>query len=262
MLNIHVNECDFHMADQGPRDGAAVVFANSLGTDLRLWDALIPHLPGGLRLIRYDMRGHGLSETTPGPYSIELLADDAAGLIRALELRDVVFIGLSIGGLVGQSLALRHGDLLRGLVISNSAAKIGDAEMWNARIAAIREGSIAAISGATMERWFSPAFRATPALGPWQRMMERQPQEGYTACCAAIAAADLRDDLPALRLPVQVIGGGLDGSTPPDLVRATAALIAGADYAEIAGAAHLPCVEAPADYAAILARFFERIGHV
>ena len=131
MRIIEANGAALHVADSGPArgtpDGPALVFANSLGTDLRLWDALIPHLPDGLRLVRYDKRGHGLSEETPGPYSIEQLADDAAGLIEALGLRDVVFVGLSIGGLIGQSLAARHPGTLAGLVISNSAAKIGEA---------------------------------------------------------------------------------------------------------------------------------------
>ncbi|MDO5529707.1 MAG: 3-oxoadipate enol-lactonase [Paracoccus sp. (in: a-proteobacteria)] len=262
MLTLRTNDCDLHYTDEGPKDGAAVVFANSLGTDLRLWDAVLPHLSRGLRLIRYDKRGHGLSEAPAGPYQIEQLAEDAAGLIRGLGLRDVVFVGLSIGGLIAQSLALRHRDLLRGIVISNSAAKIGDPSMWEARIKAIDEGGIGAISATTMERWFSPAFRATPALGPWQRMMERQPQEGYIACCRAIADADFRDALGGLDLPVQLIGGALDGATPPELVRETAALIPGAEYAQIEGAAHLPCVEAPGEYAAILNAFLRRLDHV
>lgn len=261
METTRVNGVELLYADQGPKDGPAVMFANSLGTDFRLWDDLLPHLPVGLRLIRYDKRGHGLSEETPGPYSIEQLADDAAGLIRYLGLRDVVFVGLSIGGLIGQSLAARHGDLLRGLVISNSAAKIGDAEMWQARIAAIRAEGLASIGAVTMERWFSPAFRTSGAADPWQRMLERQPLDGYAACCEAIAAADLRQAITGLRLPVQLIAGSRDGSTPPEIVRATADLIPGARYDVIEGAGHLPCVEAPAPYAAILNRFLKETGH-
>jgi 3-oxoadipate enol-lactonase len=257
-----VNGAGLHYTDEGPRSGKALVFANSLGTDHRLWNALMPHLPHGLRLVRYDKRGHGLSESAPGPYTIDSLADDAAGLIRHLELSDVVFVGISIGGIIGQSLAARHGDLLRGLVISNSAPKIGTAEMWNTRIAAIRGGGIATIGAATMERWFSPDFRAGEAVHLWQRMLERQPLDGYIACCEAIAAADLTDAARALSLPVQLIGGTLDGSTPPDLVRATADLIKGAAYAEIEGAGHLPCVEAPEAYAQILVRFLKEIDHV
>lgn len=262
MQHVTINDTGLHYADQGPRDGAALVFANSLGTDLRVWDAVLPHLPDGLRIIRYDKRGHGLSQETPGPYSIRQLADDAAGLIRHLGLRDVVFVGLSIGGLIGQSLASRHGDLLRGLVISNSAAKIGEADMWRDRIAAIRADGLPSIGAATMERWFSPEFRASGNAAPWQRMLERQPLGGYAACCEAIASADLRAETARLELPVQLIAGELDGATPPQIVQDTADLIAGSRMEVIKGAGHIPCVETPQTYTAILSRFLKEIGHV
>ena len=262
MQIIDANGIGLHVADQGPKDGKPVVFANSLGTDLRLWDALLPLLPSGLRLVRYDKRGHGLSANPAGPYTVEQLADDAAGLIGALGLKDVVFVGLSIGGLIGQALALRHPDLLKALVISNSAAKIGTAQMWNDRVNAIREFGLQVVAAPTMERWFSPAFRATPDLALWQRMLERQPADGYIACCQAIAAADLRKQVPGLKLPVQMIAGSLDGSTPPELVRASGQLIPGAGYSEIDGAGHLPCVEAAPAYAKILNAFLKEVGHV
>lgn len=261
MRAIQANGAELHVALSGPETGPAVMFSNSLGTDLRVWDALLAHLPPGLRLLRYDKRGHGLSEETPGPYRIETLADDAAALIEALGLGRVVFVGLSIGGLIGQSLAARRPDLLAGLVISNSAARIGDAATWGARIDAIREGGLASIAAPTMERWFSPAFRAQGCDGPWRRMLARQPQDGYIACCEAIAAADLTEAARALSLPVQVIAGGHDGSTPPELVRATADIIPGARFDVIAAAAHIPCVETPAAHAAILSRFLKEIGH-
>lgn len=262
MQIIDVNDVQLHYADHGPQDGPAVVFANSLGTDFRLWDRLLPHLPRGLRVVRYDKRGHGLSEETPGPYSIDQLADDAAGLIRALDLREAVFVGLSIGGLIGQSLAARHGALLKALVVSNSAAKIGDAAMWQGRVAAIRKDGLTAIAAPTMERWFSPGFRAKGAAAPWQRMLERQPVQGYIACCEAIAAADLSDSTAHLSLPVHFIGGETDGSTPPALMRATADLVKGARLDVIEGAGHLPCVEDPEAYAMILNRFLKEVGHV
>lgn len=261
MQIFNANGVGLHIADQGPKDGKAVVFANSLGTDLRLWDALLPLLPKGLRLVRYDKRGHGLSAEPEGPYTIDELADDAAALIDGLGLKDVVFVGLSIGGLIGQALALRRPELLRALVISNSAAKIGTDQMWNDRINAIREFGLAVVAAPTMERWFSPAFRATPELALWQRMLERQPAAGYIACCQAIAAADLRKQVGALKLPVQMIAGSLDGSTPPELVRASGQLIAQAAYAEIDGAGHLPCVEAAPQYAQILNAFLKEVGH-
>ena len=118
------------------------------------------------------------------------------------------------------------------------------------------------IGAATMERWFSPGFIASGAAAPWQRMLERQPLDGYAACCEAIAAADLRGDAARLRLPVQLIAGARDGSTPPDLVGDTARLIADARFDVIPDAGHIPCVETPAAHAAILARFMKEIGHV
>ncbi|MFD0857418.1 3-oxoadipate enol-lactonase [Roseovarius aquimarinus] len=257
MKTARVNGAELHYTDGGAPDGQAVVFANSLGTDLRVWDAVLPHLPPDLRVIRYDKRGHGLSEETPGPYSIDILADDAAGLMDHLGLRGAVFVGLSIGGLIGQALAARRPDLLRGLVISNSAARIGDAGMWQGRIDAIRSGGLRAIAAPTMERWFSPEFRREGAAAPWQRMLERQPQDGYIACCEAIAAADLSESTAKLDLPVRLIAGRLDGSTPPDLVAATARLIPGARLEVMEGVGHIPCVEAPEIYAAILSDFIE-----
>lgn len=255
MRSLNVNGVDLHIREDGPAEGRAVVFSNSLGTDLRVWDDLLPHLPAGLRIVRYDTRGHGLSEAPPGPYTIETLAEDAAALITALGLHRPVFVGLSIGGLIGQALALAHPGMLGGLVISNSAARIGDPQMWAARIATIRANGLASIAPATMERWFSPTFRAKGQDAPWARMLARQPVEGYIACCQAIAGADLRTHVPALSLPVQLIAGAQDGATPPDLVRATADLIPGARFDLIADAAHIPCVETPQALARILKGF-------
>lgn len=243
-----------HYRIDGPEDGLPVVFANSLGTDLRLWDAVLPLLPG-IRAIRYDKRGHGLSDSG-GPVSIADLAEDAAALIGATG-GPAVFVGLSIGGMIGQALAARRPELLRALVLSNTAPRMGAPEIWAARIAAIRAGGVASIADAVMERWFAPPFRATPALHPWRNMLARCDAQGYIAACEAIAAADLTEGTAGLRLPVLVIAGDQDGSSPPDLVRGTADLIPGADFHVIPGAGHLPCVETPAAWAALLAPFLQ-----
>jgi len=244
-----------HFQIDGAASGPTVVFANSLGTDLRLWDALLPHLPAGFRYVRYDKRGHGLSDLG-GPVSAAELADDAAALIAHIG-GPVVFVGLSIGGLIAQALAARHPDLLKAVVISNSAAKLGTAESWQTRIDAVRAHGLAGIADAVMERWFAPAFRNSPAVAPWRNMMIRTPEEGYVAACGALAGADQTEATRALRLPALVIAGGEDGSTPPDLVRATAALIPGAAFHIIPGTGHLPCVENPAAYAAVLTPFLK-----
>lgn len=252
---------NLHVQVDGPADGPTVVFANSLGTDLRLWDKVIPLLPPGFRYIRYDKRGHGLSDCPPGPYAMGALVRDAERLMEALGVRDAVFVGLSIGGMIAQGLAVKRLDLVRALVLSNTAAKIGTAEMWQARIAAARAGGLEALGDAVMERWFSKGFRTTPELAAWCAMMVRTPLEGYVGCCAAIAGTDFYTTTASLRLPAMVIAGSEDGSTPPDLVRETAELIPGADFRLIRGAGHLPCVEAPEAYAAHLSEFLARVGH-
>lgn len=246
-----------HYRTDGPADEPVVVFANSLGTDLRLWDAVLPLLPG-IRALRFDKPGHGLSDTR-ADLSIAALAEDAIALIESQAEGPVIFVGLSIGGMIGQELAARRPDLLRGLVLSNTAAKMGTAEAWNARIAAVQAGGIAGIADAVMERWFAPAFRATPALALWRNMLVRTPTDGYVAACAAIAAADLSVGTAGLRLPTLVIAGAEDGASPPDLVAATAALIPGAAFHTIPGAGHLPPVEAPEAFAALLTAFLKDI---
>ena len=153
-------------------------------------------------------------------------------------------------------------DLLRALVLSNTAAKIGTREMWDARIAAIEADGIGSIADNVMERWFAPGFRATPALRAWRNMLARTPKDGYIAACRAISAADYTASTSTLTLPALVISGDADGSTPPDLVKATADLISGAQYHCIKDAAHIPCVEKPEDYAAVLNRFVEELPHV
>ena len=257
-----LGDIHLHWREDGDPDGAPLVFANSLGTDLRLWDKLVALMPPGLRLIRYDKRGHGLSACPPGPYAMGALVRDAERLLDALAVKDCVFVGLSIGGLIAQGLAIKRLDLVRGMVISNTAAKIGTAAMWQDRIDAIRAGGIEAIADATMERWFARPFRETPELQGWRAMLTRQPVEGYTGCCAAIAGTDFYTPTSGLALPTLAIAGSEDGSTPPDLVRETAALVKGSRFHLIRGAGHLPCVEKPAEYAEVLTGFLKEIGHV
>ncbi len=262
MRAADVNGVRLHWREDGDPEGAPVVFANSLGTDLRLWDAVLPHLPAGLRIIRYDKRGHGLSEAPPAPYAMGQLVSDAEALLDHLGVRNCVFVGLSIGGMIAQGLAVKRMDQIRAVVLSNTAAKIGTKEMWEDRIATVRAQGIEGLADPVMERWFSAAFRATPELALWRNMLVRQPADGYAGCSAAISGTDLYTPTSGLRLPALGIAGDADGSTPPDLVRETVELIPGAEFRLIRGAGHLPCVEKPEEYAEILAEFLRRVGHV
>jgi 3-oxoadipate enol-lactonase len=262
MKIARLGDVALHWREDGDPGGAPVVFANSLGTDLRLWDDVVPLLPPGLRIIRYDKRGHGLSSCPPAPYSMGALVTDAERLLDHLGVRGCVFVGLSIGGMIAQGLAVKRLDLVRGMVISNTAAKIGTAAMWEERIAAVRAGGIEALADAVMERWFSKAFRQTDDLTAWRNMLVRQPAEGYIGCGAAIAGTDFYTTTASLTLPTLAIAGTEDGSTPPDLVRETADLIKGSRFHLVRGAGHLPCVEKPQEYAEVLTAFLREIGHV
>ncbi|APE42763.1 3-oxoadipate enol-lactonase [Sulfitobacter alexandrii] len=251
-----------HYRADGPRDGAPVVFANSLGTDMRLWDPILPLLPEGLRIIRYDKRGHGLSSCPPAPYSMGALITDVERLLDFLEVRQCVFVGLSIGGMIAQGLATKRLDLIRAMVLSNTAAKIGNPDMWSERIAAVEAGGVESLADAVMERWFSPGFRARPELELWRNMLVRGEDAGYAGCSAAISGTDFYTPTAALRLPVLGIAGSDDGSTPPDLVRETVELIPASKFHLIRKAGHLPCVEQPEEYARVLTDFLKGVGHV
>lgn len=242
-----------HYRIDGPENGQTVVFANSLGTDLHLWDDIVARLPG-VRAVRFDKRGHELSDLG-GAVTFEGYAEDAPALIEAFGDAPVVFVGLSIGGMIGQTLATARPDLLRGLVLSNTAPKMGTAEVWTARIDTIRAGEVEAIADAVMERWFAPVFRAGPHLPPWRNMLIRTPPEGYIAACETLAAADLSAKTAALRLPVLVIGGENDGASPPDLVRGLAVLLLEAELHILAKTGHIPPVEASDEMAALIRGF-------
>lgn len=257
-----VGDVRLHYRVDGPPNGPQIVFANSLGTDLRLWDPIMPYLPDHLRILRYDKRGHGLSTAPDAPYSMGALVTDIERLMEDQGFRDVVFVGLSIGGMIAQGLAVKRLKLVRGLVLSNTAAKIGTPELWRDRIAQVEAEGLDAMADGIMERWFSREFLAKPDIALWRNMLCRQPAHGYAGCGAAISGTDFYSTTATLRLPTLAIAGTEDGSTPPDLVRETGELIPGSRFHLMRGAGHLPCVEAPADYAAVLVQFLRDIGHV
>ncbi|KIC12565.1 3-oxoadipate enol-lactonase [Leisingera sp. ANG-M1] len=262
MQTADLGDVQLNYRIDGDPGGAPLVFANSLGTDLTVWDAVVERLPAGLRIIRYDKRGHGLSSCPPAPYSMGALVRDAERLLDHLEVRDCVFVGLSIGGMIAQGLAVKRLDQIRALVLSNTAAKIGTAKMWQERVQTVQDSGIEALADAVMERWFSKQFRATPELRHWRDMLVQQSRDGYAGCCAAIAGTDFYTPTSGLRLPCLGIAGTEDGSTPPDLVRETVDLIPGSRFQLIRRAGHIPCVEQPDEYAQHLTAFLRETGHI
>jgi 3-oxoadipate enol-lactonase len=256
------NGIRLHVEVSGPDDGAAVVFAHSLGTNSHLWDAILPLLPAQLRLVRYDLRGHGQSDIPEGPYTMGQLVGDAETICDALSLSDCLFVGLSVGGMVAQGLAVKRPDLIRALVLSNTAAKMGTAKMWHDRIAAIEAHGLSSMADTIMRRWFGRNFFGTPAMAKWLNMLMATPEEGYVGTCAAIAGTDFYTPTSGLRQPTLGIAGGQDGATPPDLVRETVDLIPGSQFSLMWRAGHLPCAEDPEGFAKLLTQFIADTGHL
>lgn len=258
---IYLGDITVNWREHGARDGAPVVFAHPLGLDLRVWDALMPLLPQDLRLIRYDLRGHGSTTCPAPPYAMGTLIHDAERLLDALGIKECTFVGLSIGGMIAQGLAVKRLDLVRGLVLSNTAAKIGTEETWARRIASVQKGGIEAIADDVLDRWFGCRRCKGPEAALTREILESQLVNGYAGCAAAIAGTDFMTPTSGLRLPALVVAGASDGSTPPDLVRELADLIPGARFALMRGVGHLPCIDNPPAYAALLTEFLESIGH-
>ncbi len=249
---------EHHKVDGGP----LVVFVNSLGTDLRIWDEVCYHLGGMWSVLRYDKRGHGLSGVGRAPYAIDDHVDDLVRLVDHVGATEVVICGLSVGGLIAQGFCARGACRVRALILSNTAHRIGTAESWNGRIEAVRSRGIEFIADAVLEKWFTPEFRSFRAaeLAGCRAMLTRQPSEGYIGTCVAIRDADHSVLVRSITVPTLCLAGDHDGATPPDLVRSMAELIPGARFEVLAGAGHIPCVEQPGLFAARIAHFLGGSG--
>lgn len=262
MTAVQLEDIVAHVEVAGDPERPPMVLANSLGTDLRVWDALLPAVEDRFRTIRYDKRGHGLTDMTPGPYTIDQLAGDLGDILDRLGVGGAIVVGLSIGGMIAQRLASVRPDLVRALVLMDTAHKIGTDELWQARIDAVSASGIAAIADGVLERWFTAGFRERrhDDVALWRNMLSRTPAEGYAGCCAAIRDADLTDAARSVGVPTLCIAGDQDGATPPDLVRELSGLIPGARFASIEDAGHLPCVEQPEATAGAIRTFLRDIG--
>ena len=258
------NDVLIHWRESGKPGAPAIVLVNSLGTDCRMWDAVVPLLNDRWRVVSYDKRGHGLSDMPPGPYTIDDHADDLLALADHLKLEQFALVGLSIGGVIAQTVALRQPKRLRALVLADTAAKIGNDESWNARINAIRDHGFESIADAIMERWFSRGYREANLveLAGWRNMMLRTPVAGYIASCLALKSADLTGDVTGIAVPTLVVTGAEDSSTPPELGRALADSIPGSRFVLIPASGHLPAIEQPAALAALITRHMEDNDHV
>ncbi|ADB37584.1 3-oxoadipate enol-lactonase [Spirosoma linguale] len=241
---------------QGTPNSPVLIFSNSLGAEMMMWDELLPFLLPYFRVLQYDTRGHGGSTTTPGPYTIDRLGQDVIDLMDSLNIEQAFFCGLSMGGLIGQWLGIHQPHRFKKLVLSNTGAKIGNDERWNGRIATITEHGMQAIADDTMERWFTEGFRSTnpQRVADTKAMFLRSPVTGYAACCAAIRDADFRDNLSQLSVETLVITGDEDPVTNVEQAEFLRDNIPNAQLA-ILPARHLSSTELPQQYAQVLIDF-------
>jgi 3-oxoadipate enol-lactonase len=239
--------------------GAPVVLVHAIGCDHRMWDDLRERLAKAYRVIAIDVRGHGRTPVAPRPFTLADMADDVVALLDRLGTSRAHWVGLSMGGMIGQAFALRHPGRLDRLVLSNTTSSYGPEgrAMWQARAKMVQEGGLAAIKDMVAMRYFSDEFRTRDpgAVATVMRRFMETPAEGYLGCCDAIANLDFSHDLARIRSKTLVIAGGADAGTPPAMSEAIAAKIPGAKVAVIPGAAHLSCEEKPEEFARLVEEF-------
>jgi 3-oxoadipate enol-lactonase len=262
MTALKIGQLTLNVSVAGDPGAPALILAHPLGVDMSVWDALAPTLANKFRLIRFDARGHGASSVPAGPYSLADLGGDVVALMDRLDVAQAHFLGLSMGGAIAQWLMIHAPHRLKKVVLANTAAHFPDSAGWNARIRAVREKSVAAVTPAILDRWLTPDFRAAQPekTAAVEALLRASDPNGYAACCSALRDADLRDAiLTAPPRPVLVIVGDSDGSTPPERGVALAESLPDARLARL-NAAHLSCVEAEAAFIAAIAEFLDGKG--
>jgi 3-oxoadipate enol-lactonase len=255
-----VNNIHLHYRRQGNRAAPVVVFANSLGSDLRIWDRVVERLGDRVQSICYDKRGHGLSDATAAPYTMDDHVQDLVALLSFLEVQQALICGISVGGMIALGLAAAKPERVRGLILCDTAHRIGSEDLWNQRITQVQQHGIASIADAVVERWFTEDFhrKQSQEVAGWRNMLVRTPVSGYIGTCTALRDADLTAAAQGLTCPTLCLGGAQDLATPPELVQSMAGLIPGAHYRSIDGAGHLPCIETPDKIAAGILDILER----
>jgi 3-oxoadipate enol-lactonase len=261
-MRAKINGLELNFEVAGGADRPAVVLHHPLATNLSVWDDLTRSLAASYRVVRFDARGHGASEAPKGPYTFEMLAQDVVALMDHLAIGKARYLGLSMGGFVGQFLGLLHPSRFACLSLVSTSSRIppeGRA-LWEERIRSTRAAGMSSQVEAALQRWLAPQTRqSSPAIAQrCQRMIEATPVEGYLGWAAAITTLDITDRLQAITLPTQVIVGALDPGTPPAAAQAIHRAIKGSSYIEIPGVSHMLHLEAPAELARHVLAFFAK----
>lgn len=261
-MKARTNGIELHYTVEG--EGPWLVMSHSLACNSHMWDPQLPLLARRFRVLRFDTRGHGQSDAPAGAYTLEALADDVKGLLDALGIGAAHWAGLSMGGMIGQTFALKYPGVLRSLVLADTTSRYPPeaAPIWAERIKIAETRGMEPLVQPTLERWFTAAYREThPAeVARIADMIRATPVTGYVGCSHAIPRINLTARLAEIEVPALVIVGEQDAGTPPAMAREIQENLPGSELVIIPSAAHLANVEQPAAFDAALVRFYDRIG--
>ncbi len=243
-------------------DGPVVTFSHSLGCNLSMWDAQAAALRGRYRVLRFDTRGHGQSSAPAGAYTLEQLAEDFHALLRGLGIERTHFVGLSMGGMIGQVFALKYPEMVQSLVLCDPTSRYpaAAAPVWQDRIKTVEAKGIEPLVEPTLGRWFTAPFRARrqELMAQVGQMIRDTPAQGYVGCCHAIPKIDVTDRLGAIACPALVIVGEEDPGTPVEMARDIHAALPSAELAILRSASHLSNLEQPEEFNRVLLRFLDK----
>jgi 3-oxoadipate enol-lactonase len=263
-MKIEANGVQINYELSGKTDAPVVVLSHSLACSMVMWDPQLDLLEAHFRVLRFDTRGHGASDAPQGSYTLEQLVDDAIGLMDGLEIDRVRWVGLSMGGMIGQGIALHHSNRLESLVLADTAAIIPDAAqpLWQERIDAARNQGMQAVAESTLERWFTPNYlkQNPPEVDQIRRQILATPVAGYIGCSEAIRRLNYLDHLSAIQIPTLIMVGADDPGTPVEASEAMHAQIKGSNLVVIPEAAHLSNIEQSEIFSTNLMAHLQRLS--
>jgi len=259
-MKIKTNGIELNCVIEG--EGPWLTMSHSLACNLSMWDPQMAELKKHYKVLRFDTRGHGASSAPPGPYTLEQMADDVHGLFAALGIRQTHWAGLSMGGMIGETYALKYPGVFRSMVLADTTSRRppNAAQMWGDRIRMAKEQGMDALVESTLGRWFTEPFRkAHPeVMARIGNDIRNTPVEGFAGCCDAIAKIDVLDRLKEIDCPAFVIVGDQDHGTPPEMARQIHANLRGSELLIIESAAHLSNVEQAQTFTRVMTDFLAR----
>ena len=263
-MKVKANGIDVNYTLDGPATAPVVTLSHSLATDLSMWDPQMAALTARYRVLRYDTRGHGGTEVPAGAYTLEQLADDARALLKALGITRTHWCGLSMGGMIGQTIALKTPELFSSLILCDTSSRIpAEARpLWADRIKTAETQGMEPLVEPTIGRWFTAPFvqGRNDILDGVRAMIRRTPPRGYAGCCHAISQLDLTDKLDAIKLPTLIVVGEEDQGTPVAASRAIHERVKGSELQILKSASHLSNIEQPEAFTSALTTFLAKQG--